>query len=281
MNILFDKEKLNSLLDSFYVITGVKCGIYDIDYKEVFFSKKRSDFCAAIQGTNYGLQRCFDCDAKALRYVKQYKEAYIYRCHAGLLEAAIPIVESEEVIAYMSFGQILDDQPYDIQWRITQEKCSWYKDTDKLKEYFHSLTRLSEKQIKAYIDIASACTSYIWLKRVIRTIQQTDSQKLISYINAHFDKSITLDDIAKALCVSKTKLCLIAQKEFGSTVGKLLLKKRLETAKEYLESTTLCISEISNKVGISDYNYFAKIFRNNLGVSPTQYRNMYKIKLTE
>ena len=217
----------------------------------------------------------FDCDAQALRYAKQYKEAYIYKCHAGLLEAAIPIVESEKVIAYMSFGRLLDDRPYDVQWNITQEKCSWHKDPNKLRKCFYSLTRLSEEQIKAYIEITSACTSYIWLKRVIKTAQQTDSQKLISYINMHYDTNISLDSIAEALVLSKTKICLIAQKEFGSTVGKLLLYKRIEKAKEYLESTTLPISEISNKVGISDYNYFAKIFRSNIGVSPTLYRKNY------
>ena len=43
--------------------------------------------------------------------------------------------------------------------------------------------------------------------------------------------------------------------------------KRLTKAKELLQSTDMSVSEISQKVGFSDYNYFLKSFKKHYGVS--------------
>ena len=80
--------------------------------------------------------------------------------------------------------------------------------------------------------------------------------------------------MALAFSVSKTKICMIAKKQLGSTIGKILLNKRIEVAKGYLLSTNLSITEISEKVGINDYNYFGKIFNNMMGIPPTLYRKI-------
>lgn len=276
MNIFIDKEKLEKLLNSFFVITGIKFGIYDTNFKEIYTAGKRCDFCTLIQDTEYGLNKCFNCDAEALRLSKQKGEIIVYRCHAGLLESAAPIIESGEVIAYISFGQILDDSTYEDQWQYTLEKCKWHHDPETLKKYFFTIERISHLKLTAYSEITIACTSYIWLKRVIKAIQQTEAQKLISYIEQNYNRNIALDEIAKALSVSKTKICLIAQKQLGATVGKLLLNKRIEIAKSLLLTTNLSITEISEKIGISDYNYFGKIFHHHIGISPSLYRKKYK-----
>ena len=225
MDIIFDKEKLKKLLDSIYILTGIKFGIHDSEFKEVLTVTKNCDFCTYIQDTEYGIKKCMDCDAEALRFAKQKGEVFIYRCHAGLLESATPIIENGEVIAYISFGQVLDDSPFEKQWINTYEKCKWHHDLDTLKKYFFTLDRISNKELMAYSEITTACTSYILLKGVIKTAQQSEAQKLISFIDQNYHENISLIDIARALSVSKTKVCLIAQKQLSSTVGKILAKK--------------------------------------------------------
>ena len=51
-----------------------------------------------------------------------------------------------------------------------------------------------------------------------------------------------------------------------------LLNLRLDLAKVMLTNTELPINEISSRVGYPDANYFAKLFKNVTGRTPSQYR---------
>ncbi|MBP3742789.1 MAG: helix-turn-helix transcriptional regulator, partial [Treponema sp.] len=50
--------------------------------------------------------------------------------------------------------------------------------------------------------------------------------------------------------------------------------KRLEKARQLLESTDLSIKEITAEVGYNDQNYFSRIFKNKYGLSPKEYRKV-------
>lgn len=278
MSIIYDQQKLEKIIHSFYVIMGIRVGIFDSNFKEIFSIPKNSEFCWVIQDTQYGIDKCVECGAKAFNIAKKRKEIYIHKCHAGLIEGAAPIVEDGEVIAYVVFGQVLDDSSRDKQWLNTKKLCSWHKDQEAIERTFNYLQQIDSDKLTASNDIISACTSYFLLKRVIKTSQQSDAQKLLSYIDNNYQQNLLLDNIAKDLSISKTKLCLIAQNELGTTVGKMLTEKRIEVAKNKLESTNLSITKISSLVGIDDYNYFGKKFKNFVGLSPTQYRKSQQSK---
>ena len=278
MSINFDQGKLEKIIRSFYLIMGIRVAIFDSNFKEIFSAPKNSFFCAEIQNTAFGINKCIECGAKAFNIAKKSGDIYIHRCHAGLIEGAAPITEDGEVIAYVAFGQVLDESPISQQWRSTKQMCSWHDDIDSLGRKFEQLQQMSGDKLTASHDIILACASYFLLKRIITASQQTDAQKLLSYIENNYHKNLRLDDIAGELNISKTKLCLIAQKQLDSTVGKLLSKKRIEVAKSKLESTDLAITTISSLVGIDDYNYFGKKFKSIVNLSPTQYRKEQQAK---
>ena len=52
-----------------------------------------------------------------------------------------------------------------------------------------------------------------------------------------------------------------------------LTNVRLEKAKEMLRNSDAKTYEIAEKSGFSEPNYFSFIFKKNVGVSPSQYRN--------
>ena len=272
MSIIFDQEKLEKIINSFYVTMGIRVAIFDSCFKEVYSAPKNSYFCSEIQKTQYGIDKCKKSGAEAFNIAKKRGDIYIHRCHAGLLEGTAPITEDGEVIAYVAFGQMLDAVPREKQWQETKKMCSWHHDIPSLERTFSFLQQIEREKLTAYNDIICACASYFLLKKVITASQQTDAQRLLSFIDSNYQHRICLDDIAKQLGISKTKLCVIAQKQLGSTVGKLLTKKRIEVAKSKLESTSLPITDISSLVGIDDYNYFGKKFKSLVNLSPTQYR---------
>lgn len=48
---------------------------------------------------------------------------------------------------------------------------------------------------------------------------------------------------------------------------------RIERAVELLQQTDIPVREIAVRVGYTDANYFTKVFKRHLGVTPTEYRN--------
>lgn len=272
MDIILDNNKMEKLVNSFSLLTGLTFGIFDINCKELLLCKHPPAFCELMRSSIQGNQKCLDSDAVSLRIAGARKDNYCYRCHAGLIEACVPVIENGELYGYLMFGQILDDTSYETQWKTTEECCQWHNDLNLLKKFFFKLPRLSNEQITSFMEIMKACTSYIVLQHIVQSYRQTDAERILSHIHDNFDNGITLDSISSALNMSKTKLCNTAKNEFNSTIGELIIKKRIEAAKTFLKTTDLCIYEISCRVGVADYNYFSRMFKKQENLSPSQYR---------
>ena len=63
---------------------------------------------------------------------------------------------------------------------------------------------------------------------------------------------------------------------YGQTPADRIKDIRLEKACSLLVDTALSITEITEKIGICNYNYFSKIFKQKYGVTPTEYRKKAK-----
>ena len=92
----------------------------------------------------------------------------------------------------------------------------------------------------------------------------------ISYINAHFDEPLTLELLAKNSFVSVNQLCKIFKNNFGTTVAKYIISKRISEAKKYL-SAGKSVSETALLCGFGDYANFIRVFKKFVGISPGKY----------
>ena len=143
---------------------------------------------------------------------------------------------------------------------------------DYLKSVFLKMKSVSDKEIESYAYILQACASYIWMDQTIRLQQEELSSRLEQYIERHLDGDLCLPSLAQELDVGKTTLYHCSKEYFGIAPGKLVQKKRLDKAKQLLLQSDCSIAEIAAQVGIPDYNYFAKLFRRQEGMSPSKYR---------
>lgn len=112
--------------------------------------------------------------------------------------------------------------------------------------------------------------------------ERKDTCKLIvkkakKYIQEHYHESDTsIDKVCKHLYISPTYFSTIFKRETKLTFVSYLTQTRMEAAKELLRTTTLRASEIAEKVGYSDPNYFSICFKKYHSVSPTTYRNHHQ-----
>lgn len=117
---------------------------------------------------------------------------------------------------------------------------------------------------------------------LITIIQQTEKsndiripaiiQKCISIINNEFRDDITLDSIAKKLYFTPNYLGSIFKDAIGSSFRVYLNAVRLRYARNLLKSTTLSVKEISAMSGYKSVEYFTYVFKQSIGISPTQYK---------
>ena len=103
--------------------------------------------------------------------------------------------------------------------------------------------------------------------------EQDDFSKIAEYLNEHIDEPITVETVTKKFAINRNKLNDIFMKQASMTCHDYLLNLRLDLAKVMLTNTELPINENSSRVGYPDANYFAKLFKNVTGRTPSQYRS--------
>ena len=62
---------------------------------------------------------------------------------------------------------------------------------------------------------------------------------------------------------------------YGTTVNNYLISKRITRAKQLLRLTDMTVDEIGVAVGMTDANYFSRMFRKVEGISPREYRKQW------
>ena len=99
---------------------------------------------------------------------------------------------------------------------------------------------------------------------------------LIRKVMVNIDKDLagdlTLRTQARLLDVNSSYLSATFKKETGFTLTEYVTRKRMEYAKFLLDSTNMQIHTIASYCGIPDICYFTKIFKRQVGMSPTEYR---------
>jgi two-component system response regulator YesN len=110
----------------------------------------------------------------------------------------------------------------------------------------------------------------------------TQISPAINYIDANYDKPITLADIAKASHISVSRLAHVFKEQMGITLIDYLTSVRIERAKQLLLATEQSCTEICFQVGYNNQSYFTRTFKRLVGMTPRQFRagNLRKDKIS-
>ena len=92
------------------------------------------------------------------------------------------------------------------------------------------------------------------------------------YIETHYMEDISLQDVATAMNYSDAYFCKLFKQCFDKSFVSYLTWFRIEKAKEMLGDILVNVKNISMDVGYRDSNYFAKVFKRLVGVTPSDYR---------
>ncbi|WP_099362567.1 AraC family transcriptional regulator [Fredinandcohnia onubensis] len=95
---------------------------------------------------------------------------------------------------------------------------------------------------------------------------------IIKYIHDQFNKSMSLSWLSQKFYVSEHYLCHLFRNVTGCTIVQYVNVVRVNEAKRLLLETNLKIHDIAIKIGFSNHVHFCRVFKKEIGKSPTQFR---------
>ncbi len=123
------------------------------------------------------------------------------------------------------------------------------------------------------------------LKNCISLVPEKDfgdarkMKKALAFIRENCGADISRNEVAGAVGCSPSHLSRLFTKITGSTFKDVLLKCKIEKAKEILQETVIPVTEIAYEVGYNDPNYFTSSFKRITGITPSQYRKKVADKI--
>lgn len=94
----------------------------------------------------------------------------------------------------------------------------------------------------------------------------------MDYVKNHLHETIRLADVAEAVGIERTYLSRLFHRETGCGLSEYVLREKLRVAKNMLEYSDYSCTEIAGYLAFSQDSYFGKVFRQETGLTPTEYR---------
>ncbi|WP_312174979.1 helix-turn-helix domain-containing protein [Chryseobacterium sp.] len=102
----------------------------------------------------------------------------------------------------------------------------------------------------------------------------------VDYIRKNLHQKLSIESIAKLAYVSKSNFFRMFKDELGTSPNEFILQERISRAKELLKSRN-SIKETAFQTGFSDANYFTRVFKQLVGVTPKNYQDKNTLDIFE
>lgn len=161
--------------------------------------------------------------------------------------------------------------------RLTKERALFHGGAAAVREAALSLAVLEDERESVPGETASALAYAMLLKlQALPAAGRADAgsplvESAVAIIQEEFPFLEGLDELAERLEVSAAHLGRVFTKKIGISPGKYITRVRIEYAKLLLLAPDTTISYVAEASGFANANYFAKVFRRETGLSPSEY----------
>lgn len=94
----------------------------------------------------------------------------------------------------------------------------------------------------------------------------------LGHLEHHLDENVGLDELVAISGFSPSTLNRAFRRAVGLPPSAYHLRLRIRKAADMLRTTDMSVTEIAGRTGFDDANYFARVFRKTMGISPSVYR---------
>lgn len=139
-----------------------------------------------------------------------------------------------------------------------------YYDTDLMLCYLKELIiKLFQFDFLSSVPIASTPMQQKFENELLNEI--------ILYINENIYTALTIEEICRQFSVSRSSLQMLFKNNLNVAPKQYISDLKLNKSKVLIKESIYTISEISNKLGFASIHYFSRKFKQQFGITPTDY----------
>lgn len=299
---IVDLDSWEKLQNAISEVTGM--AIHTVDYRGIPITTHSgcSEFCSHVRSEEKLSNLCQKCDARGSLEGVLKKRPYIYQCHFGIVDIAIPIIVEDSYLGAVMAGQVhvKGESEEELEQILTIDSYETEAIIDKYRKCYNKIPSYTKEQLdhmtKMLFHLCSFFATEI-LKKGNNDSANIDIEKklligeqsfyypnlsnqiimkAINYMYSEKEKMITLTEAADFCHVSAPYFSKLFAKEIGEPFTTFITKLKISWAKDFLKGSDMTVSEVSIKLGFSEPGYFIKIFKKITGETPMGYRNRCK-----
>ena len=257
MNIRYDLKKMEQIITDLCVLTGISMAFLDTDQKMLFHYEKEGRFCSLLQRDPEVYSRCLCSDDIILNRCFENRRFEWHICHAGLFDAAMPIIKDGIFTGIILMGRV----------KLEGEALNSDNVSCKIPEF----TRQKIQSLESLLP------NMLFENAIFVEFDDRISE-ITEYIENNLSQALSIGGICKEFSISKNTLYSLFRERFNKTVIEHITEMRIEKAKKLLRETQSTIYEIAEAVGFDNHTYFCRLFKKREGFSATEYRKVHQSK---
>lgn len=272
---VLDIPRWEKVQDQLAKLTGT--AIISIDFKGNPVTKHscRTDFCSVIRENPISRKRCYRCDALAGLEAVRLERPYIYLCHCGIVDVAVPVMVGERYLGSVMFGQVrLPNKDKEKAVRLINEISTFHNEEDtsavELMEMYERLPEMEYSRIVEAAELISSIVEYI----VDKAVAQRDKEHTYQWLlRASSESGAEIQELRGPMLPEEHA----DAEPQGDSVPK---SSPIYPAIEYIKANPekkITMTEMAKLCRISQ-SYFSRMFTSTVGENFTNYVNRQKIQ---
>lgn len=266
---------------AFSEATGLPVSLRSVESWQLAHHGKKFEnpFCAMLAQKSRSCAACLQTQQKLSDAATNQPQTVT--CPSGLCDIAIPVHMGEQLVGFLTTGQIFIKKPTEAQFnRTVKLLAEWGVEAeleDVRKAYFDTKV-LTSKQHSSIIKLLSIFAEHLSMVSNQIVVREQNAEPPViarakQFIADHQTEDLSLEQVARSVHTSKFYFCKIFKRATGINFTDYLSRVRTERAKNLLLNPNLRVSEIAYEVGFQSLTHFNRIFKRILGQSPTEYRS--------
>lgn len=200
LKTILDIPLWETVQDQIAKLTGT--AIITIDFKGNPVTKHscRTDFCSVIRENPVSRKRCYRCDALAGLEAVRLERPYIYLCHCGIVDVAVPVMVGDKYLGAVMFGQVRipnDDTDAKVE-RLVNEISSFQAEGEMarkdLLEMYERLPEMEYKRIVQIADLLNSLVHYI-VDRSVKSRNQAETYQWLLRLNSDSPDGVAIQGL--------------------------------------------------------------------------------------
>jgi AraC-type DNA-binding domain-containing proteins len=279
---LKDLQILDDIREVFFTTTGlaVSChypGFKDYDFYPIV---EKNPYCALVQGSEEGLERCLRSDQEALSAARSQGASRCYVCHAGLVNVVIPLSYKGKDLGALFFGQLAPAEGRKEAFEAARESLSGLGiDDERLRRSYERVKSCSDRELNLATRLLSLLSNYILSVEeefCLRSELYEKEREILRYENTQMKLRNDLQQLSIRILEDK----ILGAEPGGSRPDGRQRTAVVARAREFVAANyarDISVPEVARAVYLSP-NYFSTIFKEVTGRGFSEYLSEVRIE---